>query len=234
MSAIELNPRLYLQEPTTETASVIGRLYAYVPVWPDPVSLNPRLYLDGGSTATDSVIARLYADGSSYVMPLGGTVWKYFRGVGLSLVFARGPQYGADDNSNDAMSGSKNCTVTVYRATLSGGTISVSSDSYELELNLYYDRPWSYKDGIDPRYGINPAVVPIAEELPWGFSWYYLEITNTGSLPLALDDVWVFSQNINVPVLTFSTDSNIGQLSAETHLDFQRNEVTVVGQRKGF
>lgn len=231
--AIVINPRLYIEQAESESAALDTRLYAQAGT-AESFSIAPRLYLEQADSESATLDSRLYTDNAYSAAPFGDLVWKFFRGNGVAAALNRGPQYGASNNNNDPYAGTPNVTVRIYPASISGGTVTLDEDLlFTTYLNLHYDKEWGYKDGIDPRTGENPAVISLHRNLPAGYGWYYLEMENTGTVPLVLDDLWVFSYDINRPTATLRSDRHIMDLNSENSLDFQRNNVVVMGQRKG-
>jgi len=115
-------------------------------------------------------------------------------------------------------------TVDVYSSDANGtqGTLLTSQT-----FDANYTKDWEFRDGIDPSTGSHPSIFKITN-LPNGFDYYYVNVTGGN-----LDAILSYKDNINEPVYTLSTTSDISKLSYDFGASRIRNDVIVVGKRRG-
>jgi len=149
-----------------------------------------------------------------------------FTGTGVSLIVVRNTSSGVNDNDDVYWEGTKNTDITVKR-----GATEVASVSY----NLYYHEERFYSDGFDHEVGHNPCHIYVAQGLP--YDTYTVTIDPDGTL--GIDEVWTYNYDYETIQRVYNTYNDgtsigtIGDLSFERGLDYQRNDVLVVGNRIG-
>ena len=153
-----------------------------------------------------------------------------FQGTGVTVIMRRGPDAGIDNNDNQYWSGTAGVTFTLKNS----GSQTVGTWNY----NMYLSEEWFYTNGIFPMLGANPCIIPLTQNL--NYDTYTLEIKNlNGIYNIDIDEVWIYNftySEIMQILQTYKSGGNIASikdLRFERGVQDQRNDILVVGQRKG-
>ncbi|MHA1952320.1 MAG: hypothetical protein ACW96U_00020 [Candidatus Heimdallarchaeaceae archaeon] len=187
---------------------------------------------DSPSSGTSTEVTDSKAVGGSYeqISSTNTITYSGLSGTGITVIVKRDTTSGASDNSNDYKSGTAQTTLVIKDST----PATVSTYNY----NFYLDSDWYYIDGTHPSLGYNACVIPLDQDLD--YDTYSLEITNiSGTYQTKIDEIWVYNYNYSVPVKTLKTYRESNVIASINEIDFkrgikdQRNDILVVGQRKG-
>ena len=150
--------------------------------------------------------------------------------TGFSIIFERNTDCGANDNNNQYWSGTSSVRIEIQ---VNGGEI-IRTYNY----NLYFDVIWRYDDGVSPLVGSNPCLIELDRNLL--YDNYNVIVTNIGgNYNIRVDELWVFHTNASTPTKLLQTYRIVDQVASLSSVDFERdikdtrNDVLVVGQRKG-
>lgn len=151
-------------------------------------------------------------------------------GDGFALLVVRDTLGGASDNSNQYWSGTSSVDVDI---SIHGGA-SVYSGTF----NLYMSETWYYNNGVYPALGHNPCYIPLTRSLD--YDQYDITITADGDYTIKVDEIWAYQGNVSNTAVktlqTFKASNIIASLSSvdyERSMEDLRNDILVVGQRKG-
>jgi hypothetical protein len=171
----------------------------------------------------------VYADTTAHEITFG-VDGSGIAGDGFALIVVRDTLGGASDNSNQYWSGTSSVDVDI---SIHGGA-SVYSDSF----NFYMSETWYYGQGVYPALGANPCYIPLTRSLNYDF--YDITVTVDGSYTIKVDELWAYSGNVSSTAVktlqTYKASGIIASLSSvdyERSMDDLRNDILVVGQRKG-
>lgn len=170
-----------------------------------------------------------------YLLASGDTTYKYFQGSGLSLVMKRSPYAGPADNNNDALSGTPVLRIDVEEYNRGEDKALIYTGNFQsFYVNPYYSSERHYLDGIDDNTGDNPCIVQIDDRLFADYSDYKIRITKIVSgYPVYIDAIWLYDEKKDYSLYTIDSTIDVSNLSYQSDLRNQRNDVLVAGQRKG-
>jgi hypothetical protein len=151
-------------------------------------------------------------------------------GTGFSLIVVRDTDSGASDNNNIYTSGTASVDVDI---SIHGGA-SVWSDTF----NFYFQETRYYSQGVSSLIGSNPCIIELTRSLDYGN--YDITITNlSSSYHVKVDQLWAYHNNTTESVKTLQTYKTTGVIASISKLDYERtmedlrNDILVVGQRRG-
>lgn len=184
---------------------------------------------DGGG---ETEVIESAAQGGTYWNIDVGTDWLEFTnvsGTGFALIVRRSTNGGASDNNNDYTSGTASVDVTI---TINGGS-QVWSDSF----NFYFEEERYYGQGVSNLIGANPCIIPLTRSLD--YDNYDIRVDSVSTYDIDIDQLWVYHNNTSESVKVLQTYKTTGVIAAISSLDYERsmedlrNDILVVGQRKG-
>jgi hypothetical protein len=172
------------------------------------------------------------AQGGAYYNLDTGTDWLQFTnisGSGFALIVKRSTTGGASDNDNIYTGGTASVDVTI---TINGGS-QVWSDSF----NFYFEETRYYGQGVSSLIGSNPCYIPLTRSLD--YDDYDIRIDGLSTYDIDIDQLWVYNNNVSESVKTLQTYKTTGVIASLSSVDYERslddlrNDILVVGQRKG-